>query len=684
MKKLFFYLSTISALLGICIDQALAQDKSNYKFGKLSPADFSLPVEKFDSGANAIVIADIGNTSFVGNNKGFFTLVFTRFLRVKIINKNGFDIGERQIALYHSKDGDAEKLSSLKGSTFNLENGVIAETRLDEKSIFTEKYNNNYDLRKFSMPALKEGSIFDLEYTVKSPFDFLLQPWSFQGEYPCLWSEYEVTIAPPFHYVMLQKGDQQYDVNTKKEIYSNFSIQEDPVGGASSGTNMYNISGTSIQQHWVKKNVPALHEEPYTTTLDNYNTRVAFQLNFFQWSPESERHDHLNTWSTTSKTLLEDEEFGLALNHENTWMSDDLTRITEGSVTDDEKVYRIYNFIRGNFKTVGKDGYRKESIWVHHPLKEVYKNREGNVAEINLLLTAMLRKAGIRADPMILSTRDNGIANAGYPLISEYNYVICVAYPGDKLVTLDASQPFNGFGQLPVACYNGWAHVINEEKPMALNFSADSIHETSLTSVIIINDDKGKSSGSYKEVMGKSESFDVRSDIMATSVKDYEKKTQTENGSDYSMENFGLDSLKKYEFPLTVHYDFDLKNLSSSEILYFNPMLGEAYKNNPFKSMDRHYPVEIPYLIDETYLLTMDIPLGYQVDELPKSARVNYNENEGMFEYLIQKGESNIQMRVRLKLNKAFFPVEEYNTLRDFFAYVVKKESEQIVFKKNK
>ena len=124
--------------------------------------------------------------------------------------------------------------------------------------------------------------------------------------------------------------------------------------------------------------------------------------------------------------------------------------------------------------------------------------------------------------------------------------------------------------------------------------------------------------------------------------------------------------------------------MGSSDILYFDPMFGEQYKTNPFKAMERHYPVEIPYLIDETYLLTMDIPTGYQVDELPKSARVAYNENEGQFEYLFQKGENNLQMRVHLKLNKAFFPVDEYGTLRDFFAFVVKKESEQVVFKKIK
>jgi hypothetical protein len=41
-------------------------------------------------------------------------------------------------------------------------------------------------------------------------------------------------------------------------------------------------------------------------------------------------------------------------------------------------------------------------------------------------------------------------------------------------------------------------------------------------------------------------------------------------------------------------------------------------------------------------------------------------------------------MRVHLKLNKTFFPTEEYSTLRDFFAFVVKKENEQLVFKKVK
>jgi hypothetical protein len=95
-------------------------------------------------------------------------------------------------------------------------------------------------------------------------------------------------------------------------------------------------------------------------------------------------------------------------------------------------------------------------------------------------------------------------------------------------------------------------------------------------------------------------------------------------------------------------------------------------------------PVEMPYLVNENYILNMDIPKGYEAEEIPKSTRVKFNDTEGIFEYLIAKTDKNIQLRSTIKLNKATFPPEDYQSLRDFFAYVVKKHSEQIVLKKIK
>ena len=88
------------------------------------------------------------------------------------------------------------------------------------------------------------------------------------------------------------------------------------------------------------------------------------------------------------------------------------------------------------------------------------------------------------------------------------------------------------------------------------------------------------------------------------------------------------------------------------------------------------------YPLDEMYILNMEVPAGYVVDELPKSAKVAFNGTDGFYEYIIQKDENNIQLRSRLKLNRAIYRADEYNVLRDFFAFVVKKQAEQVVFKK--
>jgi hypothetical protein len=53
-----------------------------------------------------------------------------------------------------------------------------------------------------------------------------------------------------------------------------------------------------------------------------------------------------------------------------------------------------------------------------------------------------------------------------------------------------------------------------------------------------------------------------------------------------------------------------------------------------------------------------------------------------LFEFLIVNQGGQIQLRCRLKLSKAWFGADDYSSLRDFFAYIVKKENEQIVLKK--
>jgi hypothetical protein len=174
----------------------------------------------------------------------------------------------------------------------------------------------------------------------------------------------------------------------------------------------------------------------------------------------------------------------------------------------------------------------------------------------------------------------------------------------------------------------------------------------------------------------------IRQKIKDKGQQEFAKSLQAAYPAEFGFANLELDSLKQPDQPLSLGYDIEIK--PDADIFYFNPMLSEGYKENPFKAAQRFYPVEMPSATDETYVMNMEIPQGYDVDELPKSAKVLFNENEGFFEYLVQKNEDNIQFRARVKLAKANYKPEDYDSLREFFGFVVKKENEQIVFKKKK
>jgi hypothetical protein len=660
----------------VFLQLVIAQDEPNIKFGKITPAEFQVTAPKFDTGASAVIIADIGKTGFEGNGNGFFSIVFTRFVRIKILNKNGFAAGDYQIRLYNDRQGTNEKITNLKGVTYNLQNGVIQETKLDAKSIFEEKQSRNYDLTKFSMPALKEGSIFDMTITKKSSYFSDPPSWVFESEYPCIWSDYEVTIPSVFHYLVKMSGNESFDIKTTQPIEQRFSIKRSR--GAFETDEFLSVTCTSFRSRWAKKNIPALKKQPFLSTINNYVSKISFELDYYQQDEEHDKEMEMGTWNVKSHKYLLSEDFGFELGQDNLWMDEQLNSLVSDASSPEEKIKRVFHFVRNNFHCTD---YSER--YVETSLKDVFTKRTGNVAELNLLLVAMLRHLKFVADPALLSTRENGVTSRDYPLLYEYNYVICIAKVGSRLLTLDASQPFNGYGKLPSYCYNWGARVINENHPDLILLSPDSVSEIRTTNAIFVNEDNGNFSGGLTTIFGNDESFNIREEIKKTSKKEYFKSTQ----SDYlnlNVSNESFDSLDNPDYPLVYHCDLEPKDLKTSDILYFNPVLGSVFGENPFTATERYYPVEFSYKMDYTFLLSMEIPKGFQVDELPKSAKVKFNENQGFFEYLIQQDPQNIQMRVHLKFNQANFSPEQYSTLRDFFAFIVKKENEQIIFKKIK
>jgi hypothetical protein len=651
-----------------------AQEKLNIKFGKIQPQDFEIKSPLLDSNVNAVVLSDQGSTEFEGNNKGWFRMIYRRHKRIKLINKNGFDAADVSIYLY-SDGQDAEKLNELKANTYNLENGKVVTTELGKKSIFIEKMNRNLIENKFTFPRISEGSIIEYTYTIESDFMFNLQPWIFQGQYPCLWSEYNVQLPDFFNYVFLSQGYLKFDIDEKGESFKRFIVSKSNNFGP---TETFSLNTTILDRKWVMKNVPPIKEESFTTTLNNHIAKIEFQLSEYRF-PEQPTKKIMGDWKTVTEKLLEREDFGLSYIRGNGWLEDDLKKIIGGVNDKREKTEKIFEYVRNNFTCTKTRGVNIEDKTT---LKDIFNKKSGTVSDINLLLIAMLKKAEIPCEPVILSLRNRGTVHPIYPLMDRFNYLIAMATINEKPIYLDASNNKMGFNQLPAACYNGTAWVIEKDNTRRIELSPDSIMEYKTTSIFIINKEKGGLEGSFRKQLGTYESIATREDFSKNKKEGLTKELVKKFGSAYKLSNLEIDSVTNYNEP--VKYSIEFSTQPEEDILYINPLFGEETTKNPFTSNKRLYPIEMPFIIKEVIILDMEIPKGYVLEELPKSVRYFLNENEGVFEYLAIKKDNKIQLRSTIHIKKANFPMEDYDTLREFFGFVIQKQGEQIVCKKSR
>ena len=162
--------------------------KSPFKFGK---AEMDLlkqnHTEKYPN-ADAVVLSDYGDISFEFFKDKGWVHIYKRECRIKILNDEGYKWATDVITTY---DGNKieEKVTQLKGYTYNLVNGKLERTKLSKESIFTDKVNDKYTKTKFTMPDVKEGSLIEFSYEITSNYMLVLPEWKFQRSIPVERSE---------------------------------------------------------------------------------------------------------------------------------------------------------------------------------------------------------------------------------------------------------------------------------------------------------------------------------------------------------------------------------------------------------------------------------------------------------------------------------------------------------------
>jgi len=184
-----------------------------YKFGEISKKELEEKVYAKDSVANAVYLYKSRRTYYEYNTSTGFNIITDVKQRIKIYNKKGFDYATFAINYYKPESGAKERVYSIKGHTYNLVDGKIEKTKLSKKSIFNERMNKYRVITKFTMPNIKEGTVVEIKYQIRSPFS--IDDLQFQYNIPVKKLVYKVEI--PEYLVFNQRMKGYYFLPVKKD-----------------------------------------------------------------------------------------------------------------------------------------------------------------------------------------------------------------------------------------------------------------------------------------------------------------------------------------------------------------------------------------------------------------------------------------------------------------------------------
>jgi hypothetical protein len=180
------------------------------------------------------------------------------------------------------------------------------------------------------------------------------------------------------------------------------------------------------------------------------------------------------------------------------------------------------------------------------------------------------------------------------------------------------------------------------------------------------------------EGLGRRDSYQA-----AANEEEYLKKYK-EDKPGLSVKNYQVTNLNLAEEPLAEVMDVLIEENveEAGNLVYLSPLLFDRTKENPFKLEERKFPVDFGYPTEENYRITIDFPTAYQLDKMPKNEKIVLPDESASFTFMTATEANKLLLSSKITFKKAFYTPEEYQDLKELFKNIVRKQAEQIVFKK--
>lgn len=654
MKSLL-YLTVFISLLNNAIAQVGLP-----AFGKIEKEDLETSLCPFDKDAAAFKLIDFGKVYYTKgpDSSNPFITMYERRIRIKILKDAGIAYANLTIPFYTYNND--ERIVRLDACTFNITGDLkIKKTNVSKSSIYHRKINKHYSEWIAVFPEVKVGSVIEYKYLIERKSIAEIRDWYFQSSLPTRHSECQINIPSQFRYSIHPLTADPLEI--KETPFTDRFI---------TGGKALPISG--FQKNFTMRNLPAVSNEPFMSSTKDYLQRLSFMIAEIDYGNGNFVNIH-SEWYEVVAGLLNDDDFGGQIKKT---LSPTVTVVANAKKLDsiDSRIAFVFDYIKEIMTWNGQ-----ENIYSFEGIGKIFKNKTGSSGDINLLLISILNQAGIKALPVLFSTRDHGYVNTSLPLLSQFNTVMALVENENGLYILDAAGKNGQYNLYPDKILNTKGFIVENEEGRWLNVT-DTINKYKVTTAIRgdISED-GMISGevfiSYSGYARK-KVLDDRS----ANQEYYEKLNDDRNKLTIHKQESG--DIKNYKLPFEQKLQYSLPLSKAGELKYFKLILFSELEKTQFITQERHSDIDFGYQQEYNLYGNYKIPGDYIFEDLPENLSLIMPDTSIIFKRYLSIENNSLNVRVSIDFKRSWFSKLQYTEFASFYKMVLSRLNETVAIKK--
>jgi hypothetical protein len=507
------------------------------------------------------------------------------------------------------------------------------------------------------MPKVKEGSVVEIRYTLKSPFYQSIDPFYFQNEIPVNNVDYQISYPQYLTYLPVIKGPYEFDktIREGKGVFKR-------------NGSLSNIEFKSYIWSFEASDIPPLKDIPFIHNIDNFRSSIGLELESTIFPGEFLK-TLSKSWNDIAIQLNEKEDFDGYISSRNRNLDSILNEIKE--VPEKEKIEMLYEYVSSNFEWNGETSIYGNSI------RKLLNKKEGNSGDINLLLINLLKKADIDVLPIVLKTRNRGFINTSFPKLEELDYVIAGIKTADGYIFLDATETNLPIGCLPERALNLHGIVIDDEKGEQIRIL--SPNKNSVTRYISSSlSDEGTVSGSASYKFYHYANYKER---LAFKTKDsYVSMIKSKNPS-IIYSNELIENFENQNKPLIVQMDADFTSIikKGKDTLFIPALLNSETSKMLFSDEERFHDLIFDSQLSTKTIVNLTIPSSFEIVSLPESISISLPDNSFIYRFNVSSVGNTLNIGSFVDRKSDIISEKNYLELNQIYEQIIEKSTQQIV-----